>query len=154
MVDFGPQHLAEHAYDEVTNEPVVVPTKSILAGASRLAFRVPATPIPYTFGTLMAWKDLLPSLAPHAIGPATVSAPEPVRHRYRGAVEGRAVTGSGRYVEPPDGTGARPGWQERVVARAARPGRQGARDLDPRPGELDAAEPGSEPARRDVAAAV
>ncbi len=78
VVDFGPQHLAEHAYDEVTNEPLEIPTRTMLAQASRLAFTVPVTPLPYTFGTVMAWKDLLPSLAPHATGPAPVRAPSPV----------------------------------------------------------------------------
>ncbi|HEX6683640.1 MAG TPA: hypothetical protein VF062_12635 [Candidatus Limnocylindrales bacterium] len=78
VVDFGPQHLAEHAFDEVTNEPLEIPAPTMLAGSSRLAFKVPVTPLPYTFGTVMAWKDLLPSLAPHAIGPAAVRAPSPV----------------------------------------------------------------------------
>jgi hypothetical protein len=77
VVDFGPQHLAEHAYDEVTNEPLEVPTPTMLAGSSRLAFKVPVTPLAYTFGSIMAWKSLLPSLAPHAKGPAPVKAPAP-----------------------------------------------------------------------------
>ncbi len=81
VVDFGPQHLAEHAYDEATAEPLEIPTRTILASSSRLAFKAPTGPqypIPYTFGSLMAWKDLLPSLAPHATGPAVVRAPLPV----------------------------------------------------------------------------
>ncbi|GIH01951.1 hypothetical protein Rhe02_00180 [Rhizocola hellebori] len=78
VVDFGPQHLAEHAYQETPPEPVTAaPIASMLAGASRLAFKAPATPILYSFGTLMAWKDFQPSLVPHAIGNATVRAPLP-----------------------------------------------------------------------------
>ncbi|HZM76282.1 MAG TPA: hypothetical protein VFC19_11175 [Candidatus Limnocylindrales bacterium] len=78
VVDFGPQHLAEHAYDEATMEVLEVPTtRTMLAGSSRLAFKVPSTPLPYTFGSIMAWKSLLPSLAPHAKASAPVKAPEP-----------------------------------------------------------------------------
>jgi hypothetical protein len=78
VVDFGPQHLAEHAYQETPPETLEIPARTMLAGSSRLAFKAPAGPIPYTFGFLMAWKDLLPSLAPHAAGAAAVRAPLPV----------------------------------------------------------------------------
>jgi hypothetical protein len=65
IVHFDPQHIAEHAYIEVNDDPndpnsdklPSPPIPSSLSGASRLGFRVPDTTlvIPFDLDTLLDW---------------------------------------------------------------------------------------------------
>ena len=78
VVHFVPQNVAERAFYEVDpNFPgqagdetglLTTPVPAVLAGESRLAFRVPwdAAPIPFTPEALLVWENLVQSVVPAA----------------------------------------------------------------------------------------
>ncbi len=77
VVHFGPQHIAEEAFQEGST-PTPIPKKtgeppilSRLAGSSRLAFIVPASvaEIPYTLESLLNWAQFEQSVTPLAKPP-------------------------------------------------------------------------------------
>lgn len=68
-VTFPPQHIAEEASEEgKQKEPAV---QSRIAGPSKLVFALPAdvATVPYTLPALLAWRDLVSSIAPKALPP-------------------------------------------------------------------------------------
>jgi hypothetical protein len=85
VVRFGPQSIGERAYEELEQDPnggetldLTTPTEAILAGGSRLAFRLPptVTSIPYTLAGLLGWTKFVPSVVPNALG-TVPGTPEP-----------------------------------------------------------------------------
>ncbi len=70
IVTFPPQHLAERAFSFGEPPPTVFrPAQARLAGATRLAFRLPSglNEILYTVESLLDWKRFEPSLVPAAL---------------------------------------------------------------------------------------
>ncbi len=74
IVHFPPQHLAERAFG-LTEAPFR-PAQARLAGATRLAFRLPSglNEILYTVESLLDWKRFEPSLVPAALPPTPTAA--------------------------------------------------------------------------------
>lgn len=68
IVTFPPQHVGEEAFDETLGAPDAPPVRALLAGPTRLAFRVPRAlqRIPFSIDSILAWNALEPSLAPGA----------------------------------------------------------------------------------------
>lgn len=73
VVHFQPQHITERAFFDPGEEPQAgdVPVEAIIAGRSRLAFRVPAEAdgLAYTLESLLDWTRLEPSLVAAALPP-------------------------------------------------------------------------------------
>jgi len=79
---FPPQHVAEQAFlqnDDGTLPAGPLPVQGWLAGASKLAFRLPAgvDVLPLTLEALLDWRALEPSLPPNALPPGATSGPAP-----------------------------------------------------------------------------
>lgn len=68
IATFPPQHVGEEAFDETLGAPDAPPVRALLAGPTRLAFRVPRAlqRIPFSIESILAWNALEPSLAPGA----------------------------------------------------------------------------------------
>ncbi|HEX7164071.1 MAG TPA: hypothetical protein VF223_22880 [Trebonia sp.] len=68
IVTFPPQHVGEEAFDETLGAPDAPPVRALLAGPTRLAFRVPRAlqRILFSIDSILAWNALEPSLAPGA----------------------------------------------------------------------------------------
>jgi hypothetical protein len=68
VVTFPPQHVAEQAFDETLGAPDEPPVRALLAGPTRLAFRVPPAlqRIPFSIDSILGWNALEPSLAANA----------------------------------------------------------------------------------------
>lgn len=76
IVHVAPQSIAEQTSS--TSAQVRAPVPAVLAGRSRLAFRVPdnVTAIPYTAAGLLDWRSLEPSLHPAALA-SSAAVPNP-----------------------------------------------------------------------------
>jgi len=79
---FPPQHVAEQAFlqnNDGTLPAGPLPVQGWLAGASKLAFRLPAgvDVLPLTLEALLDWRALEPSLPPNALPPGATSGPAP-----------------------------------------------------------------------------
>lgn len=68
IITFPPQHVGEEAFDETLGAPDAPPVRALLAGPTRLAFRVPDAlqRVLFSIDSLLAWNALEPSLAPGA----------------------------------------------------------------------------------------
>jgi hypothetical protein len=68
VVHFPPQALAEPVWDLGVETPLPPPVRTVLAGPSRLVFRVPPEAhVPLTVAGLLAWESWEPVLAPTAL---------------------------------------------------------------------------------------
>lgn len=80
IVHFPPQHIAEQAFpqdDAGTLSPGPAPVKAMLAGPSRLVFKLPddENGWPLTLETLLNWPAYAPVLAPNALPLDATSGP-------------------------------------------------------------------------------
>lgn len=120
VVRFAPQHVAEQAYPmnaEFQGPVDAPPVGTLLAGGSRLAFRVPdvVDSIPFTAEGLLGWERWEPSLAANALPSGATEGPAPA---MPGETE-TAIEFPHRLVLSPDAGGQ---WLHRiaVIAHEAR----------------------------------
>ncbi|BCA37052.1 hypothetical protein BwiPL1_54340 (plasmid) [Bacillus wiedmannii] len=76
IVHFAPQHIVEEAFQ---NDPGPSPAQAMVAGPSRLVFKLPENPetwpLPLTLKTLLNWRDYSPVLADNALPPGAQYGP-------------------------------------------------------------------------------
>ena len=77
IVTFPPQHVGEEAFDETLGAPDAPPVRALLAGPTRLAFRVPHAlqRLPFSIDSILAWNALEPSLASGAFASGSPAEP-------------------------------------------------------------------------------
>jgi hypothetical protein len=73
IVHFPAQSIAEAVF---TGQPPAPPVRTVLAGPSRLAFRIHADDLPLTAAALLDWSGWEPALAPTALPRATPPSPD------------------------------------------------------------------------------
>lgn len=131
LVHLPPQHVADAAFDALVGPPVDEPVPALIAGESRLAFRLPADlpSLPLTLDALLAWAQLTPLLAeldeqeeePHQPSPPPLLCTA-IELPYRIIVRPTSGGSWEHRVHPPAASGTVELWHTRHVSNNLGPG--------------------------------